>query len=126
MASSSGSASRRRSSPDQTRRFDVVNAVAQKEARKREGRAAFIDTYTMFAGDDGGYTEYLADGSGRLKKVRAGDGVHFEREGGDMIAREVLKAAEPRLRPDELAQEEHRLRRLQPPRASPATFVCGP
>ena len=72
--------------------FDVVNAVAQKEAREREGRATFIDTYTMFAGEDGGYTEYLADGSGRLTKVRAGDGVHFEREGGDMIAREVLKA----------------------------------
>jgi hypothetical protein len=79
-------------SPEQTSRFDVVNAVAQKEARKREGRATFIDTYTMFAGEDGGYTEFLADGSGRLKKVRAGDGVHFEREGGDMIAREVLKA----------------------------------
>ena len=24
-------------------------------------------------------------------KVRAGDGVHFDTEGGDMIAREVLK-----------------------------------
>ena len=44
------------SSTEQTRRFDVVNAVVQQEARKREGRAAFIDTYTMFAGDDGGYT----------------------------------------------------------------------
>ncbi len=29
---------------------------------------------------------------GGLVKVRATDGVHFEREGGDMIAREVLKA----------------------------------
>lgn len=79
------------SSPEQTRRFDVVNAVVQQEARKREGRAAFIDTYTMFAGDDGGYTQYLPDGSGDLRRVRADDGVHFEREGGDMIAREVLK-----------------------------------
>ena len=78
-------------SPEQTQRFDVVNAVVQKEARKREGRAAFVDTYTMFAGDDGGYTQYLPDGSGRLEKVRADDGVHFEREGGDMIARVVLK-----------------------------------
>jgi hypothetical protein len=78
-------------SPEQTRRFDVVNAVVQKEARTREGHAAFIDTYTMFAGDDGGYTQYLPDGSGDLRKVRADDGVHFEREGGDMIAREVLK-----------------------------------
>jgi hypothetical protein len=75
----------------QTQRFDVVNAVVQKAARKREGRAAFIDTYTMFAGDDGGYTQYLPDGAGQLQKVRADDGVHFERVGGDMIARVVLK-----------------------------------
>jgi hypothetical protein len=78
-------------SAEQTQRFDVVNAVVEKEARKREGRAAYIDTYTMFAGDDGGFTEFLPDGSGRLQKVRAADGVHFEREGGDMIARVVLK-----------------------------------
>ena len=78
-------------SADQTQRFDVINAVAQKQARKRAGRAAYIDTYTMFAGDDGGYAQYLPDGSGRLEKVRADDGVHFERTGGDMIARVVVK-----------------------------------
>ena len=78
-------------SVDQTQRFDVVNAVAEKQARKRAGRAAYIDTYTMFAGDGGGYAQYLPDGSGRLEKVRADDGVHFERTGGDMIARVVLK-----------------------------------
>ena len=77
--------------PDQTQRFDVVNAVAEKQARKRPGRAAYVDTYTMFAGDDGGYAQYLPDGAGRLEKVRADDGVHFERTGGDMIARIVLK-----------------------------------
>ncbi|HEX3290603.1 MAG TPA: DUF459 domain-containing protein [Gaiella sp.] len=76
----------------QTQRFDVVNAVVEKEARRREGGAAYVDTYTMFAGDDGGYAQYLPDGSGRLEKVRADDGVHFERAGGDMIARVVLKA----------------------------------
>ena len=51
--------------------------------------------------------EYLADGAGRLVKVRAGDGVHFERAGGDMIAREVLKELNQRVRPHELAQEAH-------------------
>ena len=66
---------------------------------------SYIDTYTMFAGDDGGYAEYLPDGSGRLVKVRAADGVHFERAGGDMIAREVLQVAEPGVRPDELEEE---------------------
>ena len=79
-------------SSEQTQRFDVVNAVVQREARKREGRAVFVDTYTMFAGDDGGYAEYLPNAAGKLVKMRAGDGVHFEREGGDRIAREVLKA----------------------------------
>jgi hypothetical protein len=78
-------------SVEQTQRFDVVNAVVQKEAREREGRAVFVDTYTMFAGDDGGYTQYLPNGRGGLVEVRADDGVHFEREGGDMIARVVLR-----------------------------------
>jgi hypothetical protein len=79
-------------SPDQTARFDVVNAVVEKQARKRPGRAAYIDTYRLFAGDDGGYTQYMRNLSGDLVQVRASDGVHFEREGGDIIAREVLKA----------------------------------
>ena len=79
-------------SPDQTARFDVVNAVVEKQARKRPGRAVYIDTYRLFAGDDGGYTQYLRNLSGDLVQVRAADGVHFEREGGDIIAREVLKA----------------------------------
>jgi hypothetical protein len=79
-------------SSEQTQPFDVVNADVQREARKREGRAVFIDTYTMFAGDNGGYAEYLPNATGKLVKMRAGDGVHFERAGGDLIAREVLKA----------------------------------
>ncbi len=75
----------------QTQRFDVINAVVVREARKRPKTATYIDTYTTFAGDDGGYAEYLEDRRGRTVKVRAGDGVHFERAGGDMIARVVLK-----------------------------------
>ncbi len=78
-------------SPAQTRRFDTINAVVQQEARKREGKASFIDTYTMFASDAGGYAEYLPDARGREQRMRAGDGVHFERAGGELIAREVLK-----------------------------------
>ena len=75
----------------QTQRFDIVNAVVQQEAKKREGKATYLDTYTTFAGDDGGYAEYLQDASDRTVKVRAGDGVHFERVGGDMIARIVVR-----------------------------------
>lgn len=77
---------------EQTRRFDVVNAVVVREARKREATTTFVDTYTLFASESGGFTEYLPDGSGGQIHVRAADGVHFERAGGDMIAREVLRA----------------------------------
>ena len=75
----------------QTQRFDVVNAVVQKEAKARGSKAIFIDTYTMFAGNTGGFTEFLENAKGDTVKVRAGDGVHFDTAGGDMIAREVLK-----------------------------------
>ncbi|MFN8223176.1 MAG: DUF459 domain-containing protein [Gaiellales bacterium] len=76
--------------PAQTQRFDVVNAVVAAEARKRPRRVTFIDTYTTFASDTGGYAEYLPSASGDLQKVRADDGVHFERAGGDIIARLVI------------------------------------
>jgi hypothetical protein len=78
----------------QTLRFDAINAIVNAEARKRPGRAVYVDTYNAFAASaTGGYTEYIDDpgGSGRVIKVRAADGVHFEREGGDIIARQVLK-----------------------------------
>jgi hypothetical protein len=75
----------------QTQRFDSVNAVVQKEAKSRPGKAIFVDTYTMFAGQNGGFSEYLENAAGDPVKVRAGDGVHFDTAGGDLIAREVLK-----------------------------------
>jgi uncharacterized protein len=77
--------------PAQTRRFDTINAIVQSEATKRPGRVTYLDTYFNFAGDDGGYAEYLTTDSGQLVKMRADDGVHFERAAGDLIAREVLQ-----------------------------------
>src|SRR4029453_7599486 len=80
----------------QTARFDAINAIGQKEAAKRPGRVTYIDTYFFFAGDDGGYAEYIQDSAGRLVKMRADDGVHFERPAGDLIARAVLHRLNPR------------------------------
>lgn len=79
------------SDPDQSARFDTINAIVEQEARKRPGRVSYVDTYTRFAGDDGGFAEYLPNAAGRLVKVRGRDGVHFERAGGEIIAREVLR-----------------------------------
>jgi hypothetical protein len=75
---------------EQTRRFDRINAIVQSEAAERPRRVTYLDTYFDFAGDDGGYAQYVTDSSGKLVKMRADDGVHFERAAGDVIAREVL------------------------------------
>jgi hypothetical protein len=82
--------------PQQTLRFDVINTILQSEAAKRPGRAAYLDTYFFFAGEDGGYAQYVEDSSGKLVKMRADDGVHFERPAGDLIAAKVLERLEER------------------------------
>jgi hypothetical protein len=81
---------------EQTRRFDTINAIVQSEAARRPGRVSYLDTYFFFAGKDGGYAQYVEDASGRLVKMRADDGVHFERAAGDLIARKVLERLEER------------------------------
>ena len=83
---------------EQTRRYDAINAIVQSEAAKRPGRVSYLDTYFYFAGPDGGYAQYVTDPSGRLVKMRADDGVHFERAAGDRIAQEVLDLLEERFR----------------------------
>ncbi len=79
-------------SETQTQRFDTINAIVESEARKRRGRVVYVDTYATFASDSGGFAQYLTDDAGRTVLVRAPDGVHFERAGGDVIARMVLRA----------------------------------
>jgi len=76
---------------EQTSRFDTINAIVQTEAAKRPRRVSYLDTYFFFAGDDGGYAQFVENDSGRLVKMRADDGVHFERAAGDLIARQVLR-----------------------------------
>ena len=81
---------------EQTRRYDTINAIVQSEAAKRPGRASYLDTYFFFAGKDGGYAQYVEDDAGRLVKMRAEDGVHFERAAGDLIAEKVVDRLEER------------------------------
>jgi hypothetical protein len=79
---------------DQTQRFDVINSIVQREAAKRAGRVSYLDTYFFFAGPNGGFAQYIEDPSGKLVKMRADDGVHFERPAGDIIASKVLEQLE--------------------------------
>ena len=75
---------------DQTSRFDAINAIVQPEAAKRPGRVSYLDTYFFFA-ENGGYAQFVETDSGRLVRMRADDGVHFERAAGDLIARQILR-----------------------------------
>jgi hypothetical protein len=77
------------SSAARTRRYRVVNAAVLDEARERPDTVSFIDTTVLLAGPDGGYAEYVRRPGGELVRVRASDGVHIERSGGDIVAREV-------------------------------------
>jgi uncharacterized protein len=83
---------------EQTRRYDTINAIVQTEAAKRPGRASYLDTYFFFAGKDGGYAQYVEDDVGRLVKMRADDGIHFERAAGDLIADKVMERLGERFR----------------------------
>lgn len=78
-------------SPEQSERFRVLNTVYQTEAAKRPGKVFFVNTYRMFQDKKGDYADYLPKANGELVHVRAPDGVHFQPEGGDWIAREVLR-----------------------------------
>jgi uncharacterized protein len=81
---------------EQTLRFDVINTIVQREAAKRAGRVSYLDTYYFFAGKDGGFAQYIEDSAGKLVKMRAEDGVHFERPAGDLIAAKVRERLEER------------------------------
>ena len=73
--------------PAQTARFDAINGVVAQEIDKRPGGAAYLDTYSLLAGPDGGYAEYLTTLSGEVQDVRAPDGVHFSPAGAAIVAR---------------------------------------
>ena len=79
---------------DQTLRFDVINSILQTEAAKRKRRVSYLDTYFFFAGENGRFAQYIEDATGKLVKMRADDGVHFERPAGDLIAAKVLERLE--------------------------------
>ena len=49
--------------------------------------AEFVPLWTVFAGADGGYDAYGKGVDGETTRLRADDGVHFNRDGYDVVAR---------------------------------------
>jgi len=67
-----------------------VNAVAQDVA-KTHNKVHYVDAYKLFSDADGKYSAELADETGKVVTMRAGDGVHLTMDGADYLARTVYK-----------------------------------
>jgi hypothetical protein len=80
------------SPPLQDRKQDTgvhdINAVARAVIQNHPD-ARYVDAYDVFADDSGRYTAMLRGLDGKSVRVRAGDGVHFTPEGGDILAADV-------------------------------------
>jgi hypothetical protein len=80
------------SDPAQTARFDQINSVIDQQVQARPGGAAYVDTYSLLAGPNGGYAQYLENLAGQEEDVRQPDGVHLAPAGAAIVARQVLQA----------------------------------
>lgn len=70
-------------------RIAMMNHLYAAEAGKRPG-VAFVSTWTALADENGSYAEYLEDENGDMTLMRASDGIHLTRAGGDRMAGVVL------------------------------------
>ena len=78
------------SSPNMRPRFTALNELIRAEVDERPRSTTFLSTYALLAGPRGRYAEYLRDASGRLRKVRADDGLHLAPDGGTLVARALV------------------------------------
>jgi hypothetical protein len=73
-------------------RYKLINEIIRSEAGLRPRKVYFVETAALLAGADGGYADFVTKLDGTVIRLRAGDGIHFERAGADIIASSVLKA----------------------------------
>jgi hypothetical protein len=73
-------------------RYQFINRIVSYEVNERSGKAYMIDTYDLFKSPNGGYADYLPDAGGQLELMRQSDGIHFTPAGGELVAKQVVKA----------------------------------
>lgn len=66
-----------------------LNAIFELEASGRD-RVRYIDSWELFTDENGAFTAFLPDASGKDELVRADDGVHLTPAGANRLAREIL------------------------------------
>lgn len=72
--------------------YVLINNLVYAEAQARRGRVYYVDTVSALGTSTGGYTDALPNPDGSVVQVRAADGIHFTRAGGDRIAAKILAA----------------------------------
>jgi hypothetical protein len=74
-------------------RIAMMDHIYEAEAARHPG-VTFVSTWQLMANGKGSYAEYLKDGGGDLVLMRASDGIHLTRAGGDRMAHSVLDVIE--------------------------------
>jgi uncharacterized protein len=69
-------------------RVELLNEIYESEAAEHP-RVTFIESWSVFQGPDGGYSEYLTDADGDLVDMRLDDGVHLTTAGAIRLAEVV-------------------------------------
>jgi hypothetical protein len=71
-------------------RIAMMNHIYEAEAGKHPG-VTFVSTWQALSSEKGSYAEYLQDENGDQVLMRAPDGIHLTRAGGDRMAKVVLE-----------------------------------
>ncbi|MCU1503380.1 MAG: hypothetical protein JWM12_2734 [Ilumatobacteraceae bacterium] len=75
--------------PDVTARLQVQDQVVREQVAAHPG-VAFIDTWALFSGRNGGWADYVIDPRDGLgKEVRAADGFHLNQNGAEILALKI-------------------------------------
>jgi hypothetical protein len=77
--------------------YVLINNIFKTQAAMRAGHVYYVDTASVIgAPTSSGYTyaDGLPNPDGTVTQVRAADGIHFTRAGGDLIANAILQAME--------------------------------
>lgn len=73
-------------------KVEVMNEIYSSEAEKNG--VTFVDSWSVFTGPDGTYSEYLVNDDGDLVDMRLNDGIHLTTAGGIRLARRTLSEIE--------------------------------
>lgn len=79
--------------PNFDSRMRHISRIAREQAALRL-EARFIEAYSVFQGEDGGFAVELPDAQGNLVAIRSADGIHLTAAGGERLARRILEELE--------------------------------